>query len=180
MHNFDEPPPRKRRIAIWLWLLLAFVLLGPSLLVGIVRGAALGFSCAPGPALCHGMALGTYFRDALDAAWLIGTDTFATPLIALASAIAALFARRPLLAGFSMFVFPLAALLLPIAAVTYSTYPGCAPNDSGIGDCTLWGAKMGMSFHHAATAPWLVYGLAPYCVALALMIGVIGFLFCRK
>jgi hypothetical protein len=52
-------------------------------------------------------------------------------------------------------------------------------NEDGIGDCMLWGAKMGMSFHEAAVASSALYDTVPYSFALALMVGALGFVFFR-
>ncbi len=174
-----EQPVHDPRIPMRVWAFCAIVLLGPSLLVWIVRGTALAFSCAPGTDLCHGMNLGGGLRDTLNLAWFVGTNTFVALLIGFAASIAALFAKKPLLAGLSVFLLPLGALVLPTLAVSLSTYNGCPVNDAGVGDCVLWGAHMGMSFHRAAMAPWLIYGIVPYSFALAIMTGVIGFMFCR-
>jgi hypothetical protein len=46
-------------------VVFATLLLGPSLLVFLVRLAALGMGCEPGPDFCRGMALGAGLRDAL-------------------------------------------------------------------------------------------------------------------
>ena len=74
----------------------------------------------------------------------------------------------------------LAALVLPTLAVYTALYSGCEANEAGVGDCILWGARMGMSFHRAAMAPWIVYGVVPYSFTLALMVGAIGLLFFRQ
>src|ERR1700679_1012932 len=180
MHHFDPPPPPPKRSGATGFLCACVaVLLAPSALVWLVRGIGFALSCAPGPGACHGMALGGGLRDALDLAWLLGANPLAAIFIALAAAITALAARRPLSAGLSLLVLPIAALLLPTAAVWMSTYPGCQVNDAGVGDCTLWGAQMGMAFHQAARTTGLIYDIAPYTFALALMVGAIGFLFFR-
>ncbi len=182
MHTLYETeqtvPPH--RIAMRVWLVCAAVLLAPSILVWAIRGAAMAFSCPPGMEMCHGFSLGGVLRVALNAAWFVGTNTFVALMIGFAASIAALFARRPLLAGLSVLLLPLGALVLPKYAVTASTYRGCPVNDAGVGDCLLWGSHMGMSFHRAAFVPGLIYGVFPYAFALAMMVGVIGFLFCRK
>jgi len=158
----------------------AAVLLAPSLLVWFVRGVGLAAQCAPGPELCRGMTLGGGLRDTLDLAWILGSDTLLIVLIALVAAIAALCARRPLLAGLSLLLFPVAAVLLPMLAVSISRFDGCQVNESGVGDCVLWGAHMGMSLHRAAIANSALFDMVPYSFALALMIGAIGFLFFRE
>ena len=76
-------------------------------------------------------------------------------------------------------MLPLAALVLPTLAVYTALYSGYEANEAAVGDCRLWGAAMGMSFHRAALAPWIIYAMVPYCFALALMISAIGFFFFR-
>lgn len=181
MHAFEPPPPPpERRAPLGVWALIVAAMLGPSVLVWLVRAAALGLQCAPGPAPCHGLPLGGGLRDTLNLAWLIGDQTSLLLLLGIAAAIAALFARRPLLAALSALVLPMAALVLPTLAVFISTYDGCAANEAGVGNCTLWGAQMGMSFHHAAAAPWLLYAVVPYAFAAAIMLGLVGWMFCRE
>ena len=175
-----EPPVRKPpRIAMRVWAICAAVLLLPSISVWAVRVTALSLSCTPGSDICHGLYLGGFMRAALNIAWFVAGNTFLALMIGFAASIAALFARRPLLAGLSVLLLPLGALMLPKYAVAASTYRGCPVNDAGIGDCLLWGSHMGMSFHRAAFVPGLVYDMFPYGFALAIMVGVIGFIFCR-
>jgi hypothetical protein len=176
----DEVPATVRRhTARNIWLACVVILLGPSLLVWILRGAALAAQCAPGPDLCHGMPLGGGLRDALMLAWVVGTNMMLLVGLSLAASIAALFTRRPLLAASTLLLLPLAAPLLPMAAVYSAMYQDCAVSESGIGDCTLWGSQMGMSFHTAAGINWMVYGFVPYTFAMALMIGAIGWFVTR-
>lgn len=162
-----------------LWRAGVAVLLAPSLLVWLLRGAALAARCAPGPGACHGIALGAGFRDTLSLSWLLGTNTPVMIAIALVASIAALIARRPLLAAATLLLLPLTTLILPMLAVASATYPGCTIDEGGVGDCTLWGAQMGMAFHDAASVTWLIYGFAPYTFSLALMIGVVGLFLAR-
>ncbi len=181
MHAFEPPPPPpKRHTALGIWTFLAAIFLAPSLLVWIVRGTAFALNCAPGTGLCHGIPLGGGLRDTLNLAWLLGTNPLLLVLLGIAAAIAALFARQPLLAALSALVLPLAALALPTLAVFATAYDGCAANEGGVGSCTLWGAHMGMSFHTAAMAPWLLYDIVPYSFAAAIMLGLIGLVFCRE
>ena len=176
----DEVPANvQRHTALNIWAACVAILLGPALLVWIVRGVALAARCAPGPELCHGMMLGAGLRDTLALSWSVSTNTLILIAVALIASVAGLFARRPLLAASTLLLLPLAALILPMAAVYTSMYDGCPVSESGIGDCTLWGAQMGMSFHTAASVPWLIYGFAPYSFALALMLGIIGWFLVR-
>ena len=181
MHMFEPPPPPpKRHTALGVWALIAAALLAPSLLVWIVRATALALQCAPGPGACHGMALGGGLRDTLNLAWTLGTNSLLLIVLGIAAAIAALFARQPLLAAMSVLLLPIAALVLPTLAVFTTAYSGCAANEGGIGDCKLWGAEMGMAFHTAATAPWLLYNIVPYAFSVSIMLGLIGWMFCRE
>jgi hypothetical protein len=180
MNHFDPPPPPPKRTgAIYLLCAAATILLAPSALVWFVRATALGLQCAPGPALCRGQMLGGGLRDALALAWVVGADPMIAIGIAFIGAVAAMIARRPLSAGLSMLILPIAAVILPTLAVWSSMYDGCQANEAGVGDCTLWGAQMGMAFHTAARVPGMIYDIAPYSFALALMVGAIAFLFFR-
>jgi len=181
MHVFEaQPPPPKRHTAIAIWAVIVLATIGPALLAWLVRAVAFAYRCAPGAQPCHGIALGSGLHDTLDLAWFIGTDTLLIVLAGIAAAIAALCAKKPLLGGLSAFLLPLAALGLPTLAVYVSTYEGCAVNEAGVGSCLLWGGQMGMSFHNAAMAPWLLYEIMPYNFAAAVMLGLIGWAFCRE
>ena len=171
--------PQKRSHAIGVWWLCAALLLGPSLLVWTVRLIALAMRCEPGPLPCRGIALGAGLQDTLDLAWFIGANAAACLAVGFVAAIAALRLRRPAMAGISVLLLPPAALVLPTLAVFTTLYSGCEINDAAVGSCSVWGAAMGMTFHRAAMAPWIIYGIVPYAFALALMIGAIGFLFFR-
>jgi hypothetical protein len=181
MQRFEgEPVAEGRPRALSAWWLCASLLVGPSVLVWLVRLAALGMGCAPGPDVCRKLAVGAGFHDALDLAWIIGSSSAVSLSIAFAAAIIALALRKPLMASLSLMIMPLAALVLPTLAVYTARYDGCAANEAGVGDCVLWGDRMGMSFHHAAMAPWIIYSIVPYSFTLALMIGAVGILFFRK
>jgi hypothetical protein len=173
------PNRHARPHALSVWYLCATLLLGPSVLVWLVRLTVLGMGCAPGPGLCRSVAVGGGLRDTLELAWFIGSNSLASLAIAFAAAIVALRLRRPLMASLSLMILPLAALVLPTLAVYTALYSGCEANEAGVGDCVLWGAQMGMSFHRAAMAPWIIYGIVPYSFALAMVIGAIGLLFFR-
>ncbi|MEJ1967199.1 MAG: hypothetical protein WDN03_00970 [Rhizomicrobium sp.] len=168
-----------RRGARLAWAACVLALLGPPLLVWVVRGFALAAHCTPGPAPCRGFALGEALRGALTLAWSVGADPVTLIVLGLAAAIAGTILRRPLAGAACLLLLPLAAPILPMAAVYASTYPGCTPSEAGVGDCMLWGAPMGLSFHEAASVPWLVYGFAPYSFALALMLGIVGWFVAR-
>ena len=175
----DDAEPRVMPYAFCVWCICAALLLGPSLLVWFVRGAALVGQCGPGPGLCRGMSLGGGLRDTLALSWVIGANPILGLLIGFVAAVAALSKRRPLLAALTALLMPIAAVVLPALAVIASKYSGCEINEDGIGDCTLWGAKMGMSFHEAATASSAIYDMGPYIFAIALMVGALGFVFFR-
>jgi hypothetical protein len=175
----EDSGPSLPHTAMLVWAACVALLIGPSVLVWIVRIVALAAQCAPGPDPCRGMALGGGLRDTLGLAWAVGTNTLPLILVALIACIAGLFARRPLLGATTLLLLPLAALMLPMAAVFSSAYDGCQISEAGIGDCTLWGAQMGMSFHEAASVNWQILGFAPYSFALALMLGILGWFFAR-
>jgi hypothetical protein len=156
------------------------LLLGPSLLVWAVRGIAAAAQCAPGPELCRGVALGGALREVLSLAWALGTNTWLLLGVAVLAALAAMFMRRPLLGATTLLILPLAALTAPMAAVYSALYQGCIISESGVGDCLLWGAQMGTSFHNAANVPWLIYGFAPFSFALSLVLGILGWFIVRK
>jgi len=181
MHYFDGPPaPPRRTIARRICALAIILLALPSLAVWGVRGMAFAFHCSPGPGICGGFpAIGAVFKHALEGAWFLGGNPLLCIAIAFIASVAGLAARHPLTAALNMLLLPIAAVLLPTLAVYASRYPGCDPNEQGIGNCTLWGTRMGMNFHYAALAPSLIYNFVPYSVALALMILAMGLLFFR-
>ena len=170
---------QKKHTALTVWGVCVTILLGPALLVWIVRAAAFGAQCAPGPDLCQGMLLGAGLRDTLSLAWLVGTDAFVLIAVSLVATLAAFVAHRPLLGTLSMLLLPILAPVLPMLAVYTSKYDGCPISTDGIGSCTLWGAQMGMSFHTAASVPDMVYGLADFSFALAVVLGILGWCFAR-
>jgi hypothetical protein len=177
MHDLEDYPPRRLNPAQAIFAVASFVLIGPAILVWIVRLAGYAESCAPGPGLCQGAPLGLGLRDALDLAWALPSNTFLLVMVAVAAAIAGIFARRPLLSAAALLLLPVAALVLPMVAVVSAHYDGCTIDESGVGDCVLWGARMGMSFHTAAQVPGLIFDFFPYTAALALMLGLLGWFF---
>jgi hypothetical protein len=78
------------------------------------------------------MTLGGGLRDTLALSWVIGSNTFLAFVIALVAAVAALSARRPLMAAMGLLLFPIAAVVLPFLAVALTTYDGCQVNEDGI------------------------------------------------
>ena len=171
--------PRDHLAALTLWGACVVLLLGPSLLVWIVRGIAFGGQCAPGPDLCHGMTLGGGLRDALVLAWGIATDTLFLIAVSVVATLAAFFARRPLMGTLSLLLLPIFALVLPTLAVFTTKYDNCPISSDGIGNCTLWGAQMGMSLHTAASVPDVIFAVTPYSFALTAVLGVLGYFFAR-
>ena len=168
-----------RHTARNIWVGCVAILMGPALLAWAVRLVAFASKCAPGPDLCRGMALGGGMRDALALTWLINSNTLALLAITLVATIACFFMRRPLAAALTFLLLPLAALIVPMAAVFVSMFPGCQVSEAGFGSCNLWGAEMGMSFHAAAGVQWQIYGFVPYSFAIALMLGVVGLFLMR-
>lgn len=169
----------KTPVALIVWALCAAVLLGPSLLVWIVRGVGFAAQCAPGPDPCRGLALGGGLRDALALSWGVGTDVLLLVVLAVIAAVACFAARRPIAGALSLVLLPIVTPLLPMLAVYVSRYDGCEINPDGIGTCVLWGARMGRSFHTAAAIPDMIYGFVPYSFALALMVSLLGWFLAR-
>ncbi len=160
----------KQPVALIVWALCIAVLLGPAALVWIVRGVGFAAQCAPGPDPCRGIILGGGLRDALALAWGVGTDVLLMMVLALIAAVACFAARRPFAGAVSLVLLPILTPVLPMLAVYVTRYEGCQINPDGIGNCILWGADMGRSFHNAATIPDMIYGFVPYSFALALMV----------
>jgi len=170
---------QNRNTALCAWSVCVAILLGPSVLVWIVRVVAYALRCDPGPGLCHGMALGGGLRDTLLLAWGISTNTFFLVATAIIATLAGFFARRPILGTLSLLFLPILALVVPMLAVLSAKYDDCPVSSDGIGSCTLWGAQMGMSFHTAASVPDIIYGITPYSFSLTLMLGLLGWFFAR-
>ena len=175
----DVATEQKTSAALMIFMICVGVLLGPSFLVWIIRGVGFAAQCAPGPDLCRGMTLGGGLRDALSLAWGISTDIVLLIVLATIAAVACFSARRPLAGTLCLLLLPLITPVLPMLAVLVSRYDGCEINADGIGNCTLWGAQMGMSFHTAASVPDIVFSLMPYTFSLTLMLGLLGWFFAR-
>lgn len=174
-----EEEVRPQRASLTPWGICVAILLGPALLVWIVRAIAFAAGCTPGPGACHGIPLGAGLRDALMLNWAVSTSALFLVGLSLIATLAAFRACRPMLGTLTMLLLPILAPLLPMLAVLLSRYDDCPISTDGIGSCTLWGASMGMSFHNAPIARDLVYGIVPYTFALTVMLGIIGFFFAR-
>ena len=120
----DDLHEKKPSTPLKIWIGCVVFLLGPSLMVWIVRGVAFAARCTPGQQLCHGIALGGGLRDALDLAWTVGDNSLFLITVSLIATVAGLLARRPLLAATTLLLLPLAVLMLPMAAVYSAKYPG--------------------------------------------------------
>jgi hypothetical protein len=174
-----ELPQAAPRASLTPWAVCIAVLLGPALLVWIVRAVAFAAQCEPGPGPCHGMPLGAGLRDALSLSWAVSTSTTILVGVSILATLFAFRAHRPLLGTLSLLLLPIVSPVLPMIAVLISRYEDCPVSTDGIGSCQLWGASMGMSFHTAAIARDFVYGVVPYTFALAVMLGLLGFFFAR-
>lgn len=179
MRDMGEAVVKRRKPARALFFIANAVLIIPSILVWVTRGVAFAESCVPGPKLCHGLPIGVGLRDTLALAWALPTDTLLLVTVAVAATIAGIFARRPLTAAACLLLLPVASLVLPMVAVASAHYDGCTVDESGVGNCLLWGTNMGMSFHTAAQVPQLIFGFFPYTAALALMLGLLGWFFAQ-
>lgn len=153
--------------------------MGPAVLVWVVRLTALTAQCSPGPQLCHGLPLGAGLRDALNLAWAVSTNTWLLIGLSIVATLSAFRSWRPMLGTLTLLLLPILSLVVPMLAVLASRYDDCPVSTDGIGSCQLWGAAMGMSFHTAAQARDIVYGVVPYTFALTVMLGLLGFFFAR-
>lgn len=161
------------------WAICVTVLMGPAILVWVVRAVAYAAQCDPGPAPCHGMPLGAGLRDTLELAWAVSTNTWFLISLSIIATLSAFRAYRPMLGTLTLFFLPILSLVAPVLAVLVSRWDDCPVSTDGIGSCQLWGAAMGMSFHNAAVARDIVFGIFPYTFALTVMLGVLGFCFAR-
>jgi hypothetical protein len=175
----DDGIPAKATPTLMPWALCVAVLLGPALLVWFVRVVTLVAQCAPGPGLCHGVAFGAGLRDALVLSWTVSTNAPFLIALSVVATLLAFRALRPMLGTLSLLILPVLSLLLPMLAVLVTRYEDCPVSTDAIGSCQLWGAAMGMSFHNAAVARDILYGVMPYTVSFAVMLGVLGYFFAR-
>ena len=169
--------PRRLAKSVWLLGILAFA--APALAAWAILAIGHYEGCAPGAAACGKLpALGLFFKQSLDVAWMLGIN--AVPLILLTGvvALAAILARSPGRAFVGVFGGPTAAMLLPILVVMSALYPGCRIDKGG--SCQFWGVAMGNSFSAAAVAPWLVYIIPPVGFAAALAVMLIAFIVKRQ
>lgn len=161
------------------WALCFAVLMGPAVLVWIVRATAFFAGCTPGPGVCRGMPIGAGLRDTLALSWVTGTSGFWLITISVVATLAAFRACRPMTGTLTLLVLPILSPILPIIAVLTARDESCTISSDGIGNCQLWGAAMGMSFHNAAIARDVVFAIVPYTVSLSVMLGILGFFFAR-
>jgi hypothetical protein len=170
----------RHRLAKMVWLLGLLAFVAPALAGWAILGLGHYEGCAPGAAVCGKLpALGLFFKQSLDVAWVLGLN--AVPLILLTGfvALAAILARSPGRAFVGVFGGPTAALLLPILVVMSALYPGCRVHEGGA-SCTFWGVAMDETFSTAALAPWFVYIIPPAAFAAALAVMLIAFIVKRQ
>jgi hypothetical protein len=181
--HFEPPQPRGNGVAtvarhVWLFVVAALTL--PVTAAWIVRGIFAVAGCEPAAAACMSdpanAILAAAFKATLDIAWLMGSMPELTLGLTTLATVAAIIGLRPIHAAVTVLVVPLAALLLPVWLVGSTAYPGCAVNEAQVGDCILWGAHMGDTFHNAAIAPSLIYTYTPFAVAGALVAGLLGWI----
>ena len=164
--------------SVWLLSLLAFAT--PALAGWAILGLGHAKGCAFGAAACDRLpALGLFFKQALDVAWIFGLNAVALILLTGVVALAAILARSPGRAFVGVFGGPTAALLLPVLLVMSALYPGCHIDEGG-GSCQFWGVAMGNSFSAAAVAPWMIYIIPPVGFAAALAVTLIAFIVKRQ
>lgn len=184
-HHFGEPEPHKlgngvATFARHVWLFIVAVMTVPIAAAWLIRGGFALTGCAPKAAACladPANALGVQaFKATLDVAWMLGANDVVTLGIVTLAAMAAIIGLRPVHAALTVLILPHSALLLPVLLVGQTQYPGCAVSEAHIGNCVLWGFKMGDAFHNAAVAPALIYTFTPFAVAGALVAGLLGWI----
>lgn len=166
----------KRHAIVLFWALASFALIGPPLMAWIVRAAAFADACRPGPEACN-LPFGAALRVFLNLSWAFSAHLGLLVSVSLIATLAAFCKRKPLFGTLSFFLLPMIALALPMLAVFVSRYDGCEINPDGVGDCVLWGTRMGMSFHTAATVQDKLYDLMPALAGLTVMLGLLGWFF---
>jgi hypothetical protein len=180
--HFEAPEPKlgngMATFARHVWLFIVLALTVPVLAAWIIRGAFAVLGCEPAAAACledpANAIMGSALKATLDIAWLMGTTDIVTLGLTTLAAMAAIIGLRPIHAGLTVLIVPLAALLLPVWLVSQTAYSGCAVSEGRVGDCVLWGTHMSDTFHAAATAPALIYTYTPFAVAGALVAGLLG------
>lgn len=160
-----------------IWWCCVVLLVGPPLIAWLMRGIALAASCQPGPTPCVGEAVSLIMRAALSMAWVMTGSSFWLLFFTVIATLANFFQRRPLTGTLTLFLLPLVALTLPLLAVFVSKYDGCAINPDGVGDCILWGTRMGRSFHNAARVQDQLFDIMPTLASLTVMLGILGWFF---
>ncbi|MGQ0741336.1 MAG: hypothetical protein ACT4OG_03445 [Alphaproteobacteria bacterium] len=160
------------------WIAGLAILLAPAIAAWALRGIGFILQCDPAAASCLGepfdTVLAAALRGSLDLAWFVSTTVPLALGIVFLAAMAAIIALRPVSAGLTVLIAPLAVLLLPILLINATRYDGCQINADGLGECTVWGQPMGMSFHSAEIAPQFIYTYAPLAVSGAVVIGLLG------
>jgi len=181
--HFAEEAPRGNGFANFarhLWLFVVAALTLPVAAAWLARGAFAALGCEPAAAQClsdpANAILIAAFKATLDIAWIMGTTPLLTLGLTTLATVAAIIGLRPVHAALTVLVVPLASLLLPVWLVGQTAYRGCAVSEAKIGDCVLWGAHMGETFHNAAIAPALIYTYTPFAVAGALVAGLLGWI----
>ena len=170
----------RHRLAKSVWLLGLVAFAAPALAGWLILGFGHAKGCAFGAAACDKLpALGLFFKQSLDIAWILGLNAVALILLTGIVALAAIQARSPGRAFVGVFGGPTAALLLPVLVVTSALYPGCHIDDGG-SSCQFWGVAMGSSFSAAAVAPWMFYIIPPVGFAAALAVTLIAFIVKRQ
>lgn len=182
--HFQDPEPKlgngMATFARHVWAFIVAALVLPVLAAWLIRGGFAIAGCEPAAAAClddPANAIGSSaLKATLDIAWLMGSTDIVTLGLTTLAAMAAIIGLRPIHAALTVLIVPLAALLLPVWLVGQTAYNGCAVSEGRVGDCILWGAHMGDTFHAAATAPALIYTYTPFAVAGALVAGLLGWI----
>ncbi len=184
--HFRQPEPHRlgngvATFARHVWLFIVSVMVVPVAIAWLIRAGFAIAGCDPAASACftdssNALAVSA-FRSTLDIAWMIGANGLVALGLTTLAAMAAIIGVRPLNAALTVLIAPHAVLLLPVWLVYKTSYNGCAISEAHVGNCVLWGAKMGDAFHNAAIAyPSLIYTYTPFAIAGALIAGLLGWI----
>lgn len=173
------------RVKVWLkehalelgWGLCVFIMTGPALIGWLLRLTVFATGCHAGADACVDEGISEALRILLSLSWAVAGSIFWLLFFAFLAALAAFFRRKPLTGTLSFFLLPLVASVLPLMLVYVTRYDGCQINPDGVGDCVLWGTRMGWSFHSAASMQDRLFDLMPTLAGLTVMLGMLGWFF---
>jgi hypothetical protein len=163
----SDPGRGKWKALFWLAFLLPMV---PTLVIYGLASAANSAGCMADPmTLCRvgPLSIGDSIRAAMPLASGMATAmAFGVPIV-LAIAYVGLelgyrrLSVRLLLALLACVVLAYLPIVGPSLALESVTHPGCQPNESGIGECNLFGVSLGQSANTLGVMGWFILIAGP-------------------